>query len=85
MKILTRLLLLAFCLARRRPRRSRRDPMAIIAAFKSATGGAAWDGMDGLYRTDTHRGQTFLHLGRSAPSGDAHGEPGQRRPAGRGL
>lgn len=60
MKILTRLLLLAFCLAAAPASAEPRDPMAIIAAFKSATGGAAWDGMDGVYRTDTHGGQTFL-------------------------
>jgi hypothetical protein len=59
MKILTRLLLLAFCVAAVPASAQPRDPMAIIAAFKSATGGTAWDGMDGLYRTDTHGGQTY--------------------------
>ena len=36
------------------------DPMAIVAAFRTATGGAAWDGVNGLYRTDTRSGLTFL-------------------------
>ena len=54
MKILTRLVLLALCLVAVPAAAQPRDPMAIIAAFKAATGGAAWDGMAGLYRTDTH-------------------------------
>lgn len=37
-----------------------RDPMAIVAAFRTATGGSAWDGLQGLHRTDTHSGLTFL-------------------------
>ena len=60
MKILTRLWLLALCLAAMPASAQQRDPMAIIAAFKTATGGAAWDGLDGVYRTDTHSGQTYV-------------------------
>lgn len=37
-----------------------RDPMVIIAAFKAATGGGAWDGINGLYRHDMHGGDTYL-------------------------
>lgn len=37
-----------------------RDPMAIVATFRAATGGAAWDNVNGLYRTDTRSGLTFL-------------------------
>jgi hypothetical protein len=65
MKILARLALLAFCAAAlpaSAPAQdvAARDPMAVIAAFRTATGGAAWDGLDGVYRTDTHSGQTYL-------------------------
>ena len=60
MKILTRLLLLAFAVAALPAAAQQRDPMAIVAAFKTATGGTAWDGMEGVYRTDTHDGQTYL-------------------------
>lgn len=37
-----------------------RDPMAIVAAFRTATGGGAWDGMQGIRRTDTNNGLTYL-------------------------
>ena len=59
MKILTRLLLLAFSVAAAPASAQPRDPMAIIAAFRTATGGAAWDNVAGLYRTDTHGGRTY--------------------------
>lgn len=66
MKILLRLLVFAFCLgatpavAQAGETAASRDPTTIIAAFKAATGGAAWDGLDGLYRHDTSGGRTRL-------------------------
>jgi hypothetical protein len=81
MKILTRLLLLASFLAAAPALAQPRDPMTIIAAFKTATGGAAWDSMDGLYRTDTHRGQTYstwVDLRRPAIRTESQGS-GDRR------
>jgi len=58
------------------------DPMAIIAAFKNATGGTAWDGMQGVYRTDVHSGQTYLtwvDLRRPALRMESQGAGGARR------
>ena len=60
MNILARLFLLAFCLAATPAAAQAPDPMNVIAAFKTATGGAAWDGLAGVYRTDTYNGVTYL-------------------------
>ncbi len=60
MRILLRLLPLLACLAALPAAAQSRDPGAIIAAFKTATGGAAWDGVDGLYRQDTRGGTTYI-------------------------
>lgn len=58
-----------------------RDPLAIVAAFRAATGGAAWDGLDGVYRTDTHGGETYLtwvDLHRPAMRRESQGSGGRR-------
>lgn len=63
MKIFAHLSLLAACLAPLPAAAqdvAERDPLAIIAAFRTTTGGAAWDGMQGLHRTDTRSGDTVL-------------------------
>ena len=60
MKILLRLLVPLAVLAAMPAAAQERDPLAIIAAFRDATGGAAWDGLQGVHRTDTHDGQTLV-------------------------
>lgn len=61
MRLLTRLLLPALALGAALPASAQtHDPMQIIATFREATGGAAWDGMQGVQRTDTHSGDTVL-------------------------
>ena len=66
MKTLSHFLLLACCAFAPVPASAQTasnvlpDPMAIVATFRTATGGAAWDGVNGLYRTDTRSGLTFL-------------------------
>ncbi|HYD14137.1 MAG TPA: hypothetical protein VEC11_14920 [Allosphingosinicella sp.] len=61
MRLLTYLLLPALALVAAMPASAQtQDPMQIIAAFREATGGAAWDGMEGVQRTDTHSGNTVL-------------------------
>ena len=66
MKTLSRLFLLACCAAAPAAAFAQPsgtvlpDPLAIVATFRNATGGAAWDGVNGLYRTDTRSGLTFL-------------------------
>jgi hypothetical protein len=81
MKLLTRLFVLAFCFAAMPAFAQERDPMAIIGAFKAATGGTAWDGMEGVYRTDTYSGQTYLtwvDLRRPAMRRESQGSGGRR-------
>jgi hypothetical protein len=61
MRLVARLLLPALGLAVTMPASAQtQDPMQIIAAFRESTGGAAWDGMEGMHRTDTHSGDTVL-------------------------
>lgn len=86
MKLLTPLFLLAFGFAAAPASAQQgdtlgRDPLAIITAFKDATGGAAWDGLNGLYRTDTHGGETYLtwvDLRRPAIRTETQGSGGRR-------
>lgn len=86
MRFLARLLLLPFALAALPAAALTqdaplRDPRAIVAAFKAATGGAAWDGLPGLRRTDTHDGftyLTFVDLRRPALRVETQGAGGRR-------
>ena len=61
MRLLARLLLPVLALGAAVPVAAQApDPLQIIATFREATGGSAWDGLEGMQRTDTHSGDTIL-------------------------